>query len=61
MEDQLNAREEDYSRLRLMRMLKKHGAEHPAAIAKAMFADLDAYRDGTPITDDQSIVIMRVI
>src|SRR5277367_2880394 len=52
MEDQLNAREEDYSRVRLMRMLKKHGAEHPAAIAKAMFADLDAYRDGTPITDD---------
>jgi sigma-B regulation protein RsbU (phosphoserine phosphatase) len=61
MEDQLNARDEDYSRLRVMRMLKKHGAEHPAAIAKAMFQDLDAYRDGTPITDDQSIVIMRVI
>ena len=38
MEDQLNAREEDYSRLRLHALLKKHGAEHPAAIAKAMFA-----------------------
>jgi sigma-B regulation protein RsbU (phosphoserine phosphatase) len=60
MEDQLNAKEEDYSRARVIRMLKKHGAETPEAIAKAMFADLDAYRDGTPITDDQSIVVMRV-
>jgi sigma-B regulation protein RsbU (phosphoserine phosphatase) len=60
VEDQLNAREEDYSRLRVIRMLKKHGAESPAAFAKAIFADLDAFRDGTPITDDQSIVVMRV-
>jgi phosphoserine phosphatase RsbU/P len=60
VEDQLNAREEDYSRQRVIRMLKKHGAESPAAFAKAMFADLDAFREGTPITDDQSIVVMRV-
>ena len=60
MEDQLNARDEDYSRLRVMRMLKKHGAESPAAFAKAIFADLDEFRDGTSITDDQSIVVMRV-
>jgi phosphoserine phosphatase RsbU/P len=60
VEDQLNAREEDYSRLRVIRMLKKHGAESPATFAKAIFADLDAFREGTPITDDQSIVVMRV-
>jgi sigma-B regulation protein RsbU (phosphoserine phosphatase) len=60
VEDQLNAREEDYSRLRVIRMLKKHGADSPAAFAQAMFADLDTFRDGTPITDDQSIVVMRV-
>jgi sigma-B regulation protein RsbU (phosphoserine phosphatase) len=60
VEDQLNAREEDYSRLRVIRMLKKHGAESPAAFAKAIFADLDSFREGTPITDDQSIVVMRV-
>src|SRR5580692_11669504 len=45
VEDQLNAREEDYSRLRVIRMLKKHGAESPATIAKAFFEDLDAFRD----------------
>jgi sigma-B regulation protein RsbU (phosphoserine phosphatase) len=60
VEDQLNAREEDYSRLRVIRMLKKHGAESPSAFAKAIFADLDTFREGTPITDDQSIVVMRV-
>ncbi len=60
VEDQLNAREEDYSRLRVIRMLKKHGAESPATFAKAIFADLDTFREGTPITDDQSIVVMRV-
>jgi phosphoserine phosphatase RsbU/P len=60
VEDQLNAREEDYSRLRVIRMLKKHGGESPGAFAKAIFADLDAFREGTPITDDQSIVVMRV-
>jgi len=61
MEDQLNAKEEDYSRSRVIRMLKAHGAETPEAIALALFADLDAFRDGTPITDDQSIVVMRVL
>jgi sigma-B regulation protein RsbU (phosphoserine phosphatase) len=60
VEDQLNAKEEDYSRTRVVRMLKKHGAESPAQFATAMFADLDAYREGTPITDDQSVVVMRV-
>jgi phosphoserine phosphatase RsbU/P len=60
VEDQLNAKDEDYSRLRVIRMLKKHGGESPEAFAKAIFEDLDAYRDGTPITDDQSVVVMRV-
>jgi phosphoserine phosphatase RsbU/P len=60
VEDQLNAKDEDYSRLRVIRMLKKHGAESPAAFATAIFADLDAFRDGTPITDDQSVVVARV-
>jgi sigma-B regulation protein RsbU (phosphoserine phosphatase) len=60
VEDQLNAKDEDYSRLRVLRMLKKHGAESPSAFAKTLFEDLDAFRDGTPITDDQSLVVMRV-
>jgi sigma-B regulation protein RsbU (phosphoserine phosphatase) len=60
VEDQLNAKEEEYSRGRVQKLLKKHGAESTKAIADAIFRDLDAYRDDTPITDDQSVVVMRV-
>jgi len=60
VEDQLNAKNEDYTRGRVQRLLKKHGAESTKAIADAIFADLDAFRDDTPITDDQSVVVMRV-
>jgi sigma-B regulation protein RsbU (phosphoserine phosphatase) len=60
VEDQLNAKQEDYSRARLQKLLKKHGAEAPKIIANAIFTDLDAYRDDTVITDDQSVVVMRV-
>jgi len=60
VEDQLNAKNEDYTRGRVQRLLKKHGAESTKAIADAIFADLDAFRDDAPITDDQSVVVMRV-
>jgi len=60
LEDQLNASEDEYSRLRVLAQLKRHGHESPAAIARALFDDLDAFREETPITDDQSVVVMRV-
>jgi sigma-B regulation protein RsbU (phosphoserine phosphatase) len=60
VEDQLNPKQEDYSRARLQKLLKKHGADAPKVIANAIFTDLDAYRDDTVITDDQSVVVMRV-
>ncbi len=59
-DDQLNARDEEYSRLRVLTQLKKHGNETPAGIASALFEDVDVFRDATPITDDQSLVVMRV-
>ena len=61
VEDQLNARDEDYSRARVSRLLKKHGREEPQAIVDAFFADLDAFRAGTPITDDQTLVALRIL
>ncbi len=60
VEDQLNPKDEEYSRARVQKLLKKHGAESCKAIADAVFADLDAFRDDTPLTDDQSVVVMRV-
>ncbi len=60
VEDQLNAREEDFTRARVTKLLKKHGTGTPKALADAIFADIDAFRDDTPITDDQSVVVMKV-
>jgi sigma-B regulation protein RsbU (phosphoserine phosphatase) len=60
VEDQLNSKEEEYSRGRITRLLKKHGHESPKAIADAIFTDLDSFRDDTPITDDQSVVVLRI-
>jgi sigma-B regulation protein RsbU (phosphoserine phosphatase) len=58
--DQLNAQDEDYSSARLTRLLKAHGNEAPKNIADTIIADLDKFRDGTPISDDQTLLVMRV-
>ncbi len=60
VEDQLNPQDAEFTRGRVVRLLKKHGAETPRAIAESIFADLDAFRDGGPITDDQTLVVMKV-
>jgi phosphoserine phosphatase RsbU/P len=60
IEDQLNTKEEEYTRARIARLLKKNGHESPKVISDAIFTDLDQFRDDAPITDDQSIVVLRV-
>jgi serine phosphatase RsbU (regulator of sigma subunit) len=44
-----------------MRLLRKHGEEEPQAIANACISALDEFRDGTPITDDQTVVVVRIL
>jgi sigma-B regulation protein RsbU (phosphoserine phosphatase) len=60
VEDQLNAKDQDFTRGRVTRLLKKHGTESPKALADAVIADLDVFRDGIAITDDQSVVVIKV-
>jgi sigma-B regulation protein RsbU (phosphoserine phosphatase) len=60
VEDQLNARDEDYSRSRLIQLITGHGSEPPQAIADACIRALDEFRDGTPITDDQTVLVIGV-
>jgi serine phosphatase RsbU (regulator of sigma subunit) len=60
VEDQLNAKGEDFGRARVQKLLKKRGAQSPKCIASALFHELDTHRDDTVITDDQSVVAMRV-
>lgn len=61
VEDQLNSADEDYARSRVTRLLKKHCDEAPQAIADAFFADLDRFRGPTPITDDQTVMVVRIL
>jgi sigma-B regulation protein RsbU (phosphoserine phosphatase) len=60
VEDQLNAQGEDFGRGRLARALKRNCALSPQGLVDEIFKDLDTYMDGTPITDDQTIMVARV-
>jgi len=60
VEDQLNADDEEYSRARLMRLLKKHSQDPPQQIADAIFESLDQFRGRVQITDDQTVVALNV-
>src|SRR5262249_22690411 len=57
VDDQLNAKEEEYSRGRVSKLLKKQSERAPKEVADAIFADLDKFRDDTPITDDQTALV----
>jgi sigma-B regulation protein RsbU (phosphoserine phosphatase) len=60
VEDQYNGGEETYSRGRLTRLLEQHGAGAPQTVVDAIFDSLDGFRGATPITDDQTAVIIKV-
>lgn len=60
VEDQVNASGEEFSRARIIRLLKKHAAEPPKAVADAVIAAVDSHRGHTPISDDQSVIVLRV-
>jgi sigma-B regulation protein RsbU (phosphoserine phosphatase) len=60
VEDQLNADGEEYGRGRLSRLLERCWREPAQAIADAIFKDLDRFGDGTAVTDDQTLIVMRV-
>jgi sigma-B regulation protein RsbU (phosphoserine phosphatase) len=59
VEDQLNAADEEFSRVRLIRVLKKHLRDEPQAIADAIIAALDEFRDGIQLTDDQTVLVVK--
>ena len=60
VEDQTNAKEEDFGRARVARLFKKHAAEPAKEIVDAIIASIDEFRGTTPISDDQSVLVMRV-
>ncbi|MEO5922652.1 MAG: GAF domain-containing SpoIIE family protein phosphatase [Bryobacteraceae bacterium] len=60
VEDQVNAKGEEFGRSRVLKLLKKHHADTPKDVANAVIAELDEYRGGTAISDDQSVIVLRV-
>jgi serine phosphatase RsbU (regulator of sigma subunit) len=60
VEDQLNALDQEFSRLRVARYFEQHGSEPLKTIVDTLFAEIDEFRGATPITDDQTVVVIRV-
>ena len=60
VEDQLNAEGQDFSRERIVALLARHANAPPQAIADAFIAALDEFRGATSITDDQTLMAIRV-
>ncbi len=60
VEDQLDEMS-DYGRERLEGLLKKSWKKTPQQLVNAVFEDLDVFRGATPLTDDQSLIALRVL
>jgi sigma-B regulation protein RsbU (phosphoserine phosphatase) len=52
---------ETYGRARLEKVLKANHRLSPQQVAEKVFADIDQFRGATALTDDQSIVALRVL
>lgn len=60
VEDQMHG-EDDYGRDRLERLLKKNCQATPNEFVQSVLDDIDEFRGLTPLTDDQSLIAMRVV
>lgn len=60
VEDQL-AGSDEYGRERVKNMLLSRCGDKPQHIADAIFDDIDAFRGATPLTDDQTVIVLRVL
>lgn len=60
VEDQLNPKDEDFGRGRVARLLKSGDDGRPRAIVDRVFAELDKFREDAPLTDDQTLIAIRV-
>lgn len=60
VEDQLSDHEE-YGRARLENLIASNCAKTPDEIVKSVFDDIDQFRGATPLTDDLTILALRVL
>ncbi|HWF46448.1 MAG TPA: SpoIIE family protein phosphatase [Bryobacteraceae bacterium] len=60
VEDQLHENAE-YGRDRLIHILTSQCGHAPGDLVQVIFEDIDAFRLATPLTDDQTIIAMKVV
>ena len=60
VEDQTNPAQEHYGAKRLNRFLPTVSKLQAAEIVKAIEADIDKFRAGSPVHDDQTLIVMKV-
>ncbi len=61
IEDQLNDAGEHFTQGRAKALLKQHGKGTPKEVVDSIFSAVDVFRDNVAITDDQAVIVMRVI
>ena len=52
---------ETYGRQRLEKIVMQNQKKKPQEIAEKIFTDIDAFRASTPLTDDQTVVALRIL
>jgi sigma-B regulation protein RsbU (phosphoserine phosphatase) len=52
---------ETYGREKLERVVLANRRKKPQEVAERIFADIDTFRGATPLTDDQTIVALRIL
>jgi sigma-B regulation protein RsbU (phosphoserine phosphatase) len=60
VEDQVDGNGVDFSRARITQVLQQHAEQAPKAIADSVIAALDTHRGLHGLTDDQSVIVLRI-
>jgi len=61
VQDQMNAREQEYGTGRAFKALRKQCDKSAAEIVDSVFADLDDHRQEMPLGDDQTLIALKVL
>jgi sigma-B regulation protein RsbU (phosphoserine phosphatase) len=61
IEDQLREKEEDFGRDRFSAIVTANSQLPPQEIVQKVFDGLDAFRGATPLTDDQTFIVLKVL
>jgi len=58
--DASTAKEEQFGRVRLEQVIDKNWRGNAEQIVNAIFETADKFAEGTPVFDDQTVVVMKV-